>query len=82
MEKNLIGLSYDKESDVLYMSFGTPGFGIDEETEDGIFVRRDETDHKIIGLTIMDFEKRFSGKFIQILPVALEYGKEGMRLCA
>lgn len=36
MEKNLIALSYDKESDVLYMRFGTPRFGIDEETEDGI----------------------------------------------
>ena len=60
----------------------TPGFGIDEETQDGIFVRRNETDHKIIGLTIMDFEKRFSHKFIQMLPVALEYGKEEIRLCA
>ncbi len=82
MEKNLIALSYDKESDVLYMSFGTPRFGIDEETEDGIFVRRDENDHNIIGLTIMDFEKRFSHKFMQILPVAMETGKEGIRICA
>ena len=81
MEKKLMGLSYDKESDVLYITFGLPKFGIDEETEDGIFIRRDETCREIIGITVMDFEKRFSRKLKEVLPVSVEYD-EAMRLCA
>ncbi len=72
MEKNLMRLSYDKESDVLYITFGIPRFGIDEETDDGIFVRRDETSREIIGVTVMDFEKRFSERTEEILNVSLE----------
>jgi len=72
MEKNLMRLSYDKESDVLYITFGIPRFGIDEETGDGIFVRRDETSREIIGVTVMDFERRFSEKTEEFLHVPME----------
>lgn len=75
-------LSYDKEADVLYITFGIPRFGIDDETEDGIFIRRDEMRREVLGITVMDFEKRFSRKLHDVLPVSLEYEKEEMRLCA
>ncbi len=81
MEKKLMRLSYDKEADVLYITFGIPKFGIDEEKEDGIFIRRDEMRREVIAITVMDFEKRFSRKLQDVLPVSLEYN-EGMRLCA
>jgi len=72
MAKGTMRLSYDKASDVLYISFGTPKRGIDEETEIGVFIRRDEKTHQIIGATVMDFEKRFSGKLDEVLPITLE----------
>lgn len=85
MEKKQIRLSYDKESDVLYITFGIPSFGIDEETEDGIFIRRNETHREVIGITVMDFEKRFSSNIKELLlPVSSEYSEYdgSMRLCA
>jgi hypothetical protein len=47
MEKRKMRLSYEKVADVLYISFGKPSFGIDEESEPGIFIRRvfDQTFH-------------------------------------
>ncbi len=71
-------ISYDKISDVLYISFGEPEFGIDEEIDDGVYLRVHPQTSKPNGLMIIDFEKRFS-KGIKIplhLPnvlVACEY---------
>jgi hypothetical protein len=71
-------ISYDNTSDILYISFGEPQFGIDEEIDDGVYLRVEPQTSKPNGLMIIDFEKRFS-KSINIplhlsnLLVACEY---------
>ena len=77
MEKREMRLSYDKVADVLYISFGKPSFGIDEESEPGIFIRYifDQTFHffkKWNVYTPIDFEKRFSQKIEETLPITFE----------
>ena len=72
MEKKAMRLSYDPDADVLYMSFGPPQFGLDEEGEAGIFIRRHPEHKHIIGATVMDFQKRFSKKLEEVLPITLE----------
>lgn len=72
MGKRDIRLSYDKVADVLYMTFGEPQKGVAEETESGILIRRHPESKQIIGITIIDFEKRFSGNTEKSLPITLE----------
>ncbi|MBC8233162.1 DUF2283 domain-containing protein [bacterium] len=55
-------ISYDNTSDVLYISFGEPQFGIDEEIDNGVYLRVNPQTSKPNGLMIIDFEKRFSEK--------------------
>ena len=69
MDKKLT-LSYDKDADVLYMSFGAPQKAISEESEEGILIRRHPDTREVVGVTIIDFEKRFSS--LQQLPITLE----------
>lgn len=50
-------LDYDKEADVLYISFYRPQKATDTEmTEDGVLFRY--RDDEIVGITIMDASKR------------------------
>ena len=72
MGKKAMRLSYDPAADVLYMSFGAPQFGLDEEEEAGIFIRRHPDNKQITGSTVMDFQKRFSSKLEEVLPITLE----------
>lgn len=65
-------LAYDRDSDVLYIAFGQPQAGLDEEVEVGVFLRRDATTGSILGATVMDFERRFSGSLETVLPITLE----------
>jgi len=52
-----IDLDYDKEADVLYISFGKPREAKDSvEVEDGIIYRI--ADNEIVGLTITNFKAR------------------------
>ncbi|MBI1926349.1 DUF2283 domain-containing protein [Candidatus Poribacteria bacterium] len=55
-------ISYDKEADVLYVSAGKPKQAICETLDNGIVVRYDKKSDRVIGFTIIDFEKRFSTK--------------------
>ena len=57
---NALRISYDKTADVLYLAFVAPKEGIDEEISAGVFVRLDAKTRRAIGMTIVDFEKRFS----------------------
>ena len=73
-------ISYDNTSDVLYISFGEPQFGIDEEIDDGVYLRVEPQTSKPNGLMIIDFEKRFSQKIniplhLSNVLVACEYLK-------
>ena len=53
-------LDYDKQRDVLYISFGSKGRVADNSsvTEDGVIVRLKR--RKIIGITIPNVKKRIS----------------------
>ena len=55
-------ISYDKEADVLYVSLGKPKQAICETLDNGVVVRYDKKSDRVIGFTIIDFEKRFSAK--------------------
>jgi len=65
-------MKYDKIADILYVSFGRPQRGVDEEIAKGIFVRRHPRTKHPLGLLVMDFEKRFSAKRTPLLPVWIQ----------
>lgn len=58
MEKDLI-YSYDKVRDVLYISVGKPRESIGNEIADDIFALLDPTTKKVVGFTLVNFEKHF-----------------------
>jgi len=58
MEKKIF-ISYDKEADVVYLSFGKPVKAISEEIEEGVFARYDPKTEELVGLTILNFSKKF-----------------------
>lgn len=64
-------ISCDKRADVLYLAFGTPQEGIDQEVNPGVFVRVDEKTQRAVGMTILDFERRFSEPLGASLPIDL-----------
>lgn len=52
-------ISYDTKSDVLYCSFGDPRDAISVETDDGVVIRLDPQTQDVVGVTVLDFSKRF-----------------------
>ena len=56
-----IDIDYDPTSDVMYCSFGkTPAEAISVETSEGVFIRLDPETNKPVGITIVDFSRRFT----------------------
>jgi len=54
-------MKYDRDADVLYCSFGEPREAISVETQSGIIVRKNPDNEKdIVGITIVNFFKRFA----------------------
>ncbi|MDD5504142.1 MAG: hypothetical protein PHV77_02365 [Candidatus Omnitrophica bacterium] len=53
-------MAYDKTADVLYLCLGVPKKGISDMDENGIIIRKDPITKKVFGLTIVDFQKKFS----------------------
>ncbi len=61
--------SYDIDADVLYMSLGTPKECLGEIDDNGVIVKFDpKNDNKVFGITILDFQKRFSSPHPKSLP--------------
>ncbi|HEV2197979.1 MAG TPA: DUF2283 domain-containing protein [Candidatus Acidoferrum sp.] len=58
-EKEQLKLNYDPKGDILYCSFGEPREAIGVETPDGIIFRLDPETEDVIGITVIDFSKRF-----------------------
>ncbi len=58
MEKEL-KFFFDKQGDVLDISIGEPKEAISKEISNDIVVRLDPKTNKIVGFTILNFEKRF-----------------------
>ena len=62
MEKAKIIMSYDKEADTIYISFGKPRKAISEEIDQNVVVRRDPKTSETVGITITNFSKYFETK--------------------
>ena len=54
-----LSVTYDLRNDVLYLAYGKPREAVSEETEDGVWVRRDPYSDEIVGCTVPDFRRRF-----------------------
>jgi len=55
-----VDASYDRGSDVLYLSIGDPRPAITRGEKNGLLIRTDPTTHEIVGLTVLDYEKKNS----------------------
>jgi hypothetical protein len=53
-------LSYDAKNDVLYCSLGEPREAYSVEMEDGVFARLDADTNTAVGVTVVDFYKKFA----------------------
>lgn len=62
MEKNKLIVTYDREADVAYLSFGEPKPSVTEELDDYVLVRRDPKTREVRGITITNFSQYFRRK--------------------
>jgi len=62
LEKERIIMSYDREADTVYISFGKPKKAVSEEIDQYVVVRRDPKTKKTVGITITNFSKYFEIK--------------------
>jgi len=65
MSKQNLNIDYDPTADILYVSFGKPKSAISVEINDGDLIRIDAYTDKIVGMTIIDFKKRYMGSSLQ-----------------
>ncbi len=54
-----LNIDYDKTNDVLYVSFGPPRKAICVDVRDGNLVRLDMKTNEIVGVTILDFRRKY-----------------------
>jgi len=59
ISKQALDIDYDSSADVLYVSFGKPKAAICVEDKHGNLLRYDAYSDKLIGITIIDFKKRY-----------------------
>lgn len=64
--KQKVSISYDRDADVMYLSFQDVQAEA-EEIEEGIFARYNPRDKSLIGFTVLNFSKKFS-----LVPKAIE----------
>lgn len=73
MEKRL-SFSFDKEADVLDISIGLPKKAISREVDDDFFVRLDPKTKKVVGFSILNFEKWFKDESDKkTVPIEAEF---------
>ena len=73
MEEGL-RFSFDKEADVLDISIGKPKKAISREIEDDFFVRVDPKTDKVVGFSILNFEKWFkTDKDKKVVPIKADF---------
>ncbi len=71
MAHQKLELQYDPKGDVLYCSFGAPVEAVSVETSEGVFVRLSQDTNVPVGVTIIDFSKRFREHPESFLPIEL-----------
>jgi uncharacterized protein YuzE len=73
MEKKM-RFAYDKEADILDISIGKPKTAISREIEDDFFVRIDPKTKKVVGFSVLNFEKWFKGlDDYRLVPMSAEF---------
>ena len=79
MQKKL-RFAYDKEADVLDISLGRPKKAVSREIEDDFFVRLDPETDKVIGFSILNFEKWFKDiDDYRFVPMSAEFSLPQVR---
>ncbi len=75
MIENELMMGYDREADVLYLSFGEPQKGMTYvEIDNNLIVRLFPQTGQVMGLTILDFSQRFGAvESLVKLPVGGEF---------
>lgn len=68
--KQKVSISYDRDADVMYLSFQDIQAEA-EEVDEGIFARYNPRDRSLIGFTILNFSKKFS-KVPKAIEIPLE----------
>jgi uncharacterized protein YuzE len=64
-----ISLSYDNENDVLYLYFEKVQEAVSREIADGVFVRLDPNTDQVVGVTILDLQKKsLEDRGIKFIP--------------
>ena len=68
-------LGYDREVDVLYISLGIPEKGMQYiELNSNLILRVDPKSKEIVGITIIDFSKQFSGeRYFSKVPIMASF---------
>lgn len=73
MEEGL-RFSFDKEADVLDISIGKPTKAISREIEDDFFVRVNPKTQKVVGFSILNFERWFKDeKDKKVVPIKADF---------
>ncbi len=62
MEKAKLIVSYDRDADVFYLSFGEPKPSVTEELDEYVLVRRDPKTRDVTGITITNLNEYFANK--------------------
>ena len=52
-------LSYDRDTEVRYVTIGSPRPAYTDEDEQEVLIRRDPKSGKMVGVTILDYEEHF-----------------------
>ena len=55
----ILSVSYDKASDVLYVSLGEPKAALTVEDRDGVLLRKDPKSGKPVAVTVVDYAHHF-----------------------
>jgi uncharacterized protein YuzE len=71
MEKKM-KFFFDKEGDILDISLGEPKEAISKEIGDDIIIRMN-SENEIVGLTVLNFEKRFEKSNKEDLPLYAKF---------
>lgn len=72
MEKGL-RFSFDRQSDILDISIGKAKKAISREVDDDFFVRLDPKTKKIVGFSILNFEKWSKDESKKVIPIKAEF---------
>jgi hypothetical protein len=57
-----LNVDFDREEGVLYVSLGSPQPSYIEEVDDGVLLRRANTDNHPSGVTAIDFQANWRGR--------------------